>query len=372
MTQATMERDLVFGEIAVRNRLLSAQQLAECLRVRQVRNDEGPLDLPRLCVQHGYLSPAQAQTLVRASNFLIKHREDVEVAKILHHQRLVRGRQLRDCFDLQQEAYYQGALAIPRLLDILEEWSILPRDEAEAALARAPEAQILEEMSADSKSLGALLEPVSEDDRPPATPEQALSLPELLTGPEGGDAGHPEVSALDEDASPEECVRFRVEDLLEQLPEMKPEPVPFASLPSQQQSARPIPSSLENTDQVPRAFYRFGIRDSFVEYEPAVWLPFFTSRSAHSPLVDVSVGGLQFMSRRELKIGDKLRLDIHIPFLRRNFRSRGEVRWFSESSDPGVRYRIGVEFIRLSQRDAAYLKRLANSPSLCGLKRRND
>jgi len=365
MIQAAVERDLAFGEIAVKNRLLSTQQLAECLRVRQTQDGEGFLDLPRLCIQHGYLSPAQAQTLVRASNFLIKHREDMEIAKVLHHQRLVRGPQLRACFDLQQEAYYRGALVIPRLLDILDEWSILPRDEAEAALARAPEAEILEESSDDSTALGALLESASEGDGPEPIPEQVLSLPELTAGPEGGDSG-PLGDPESAEGAPDECGQFRVEDLFEQLPEIEPEPVPFACLPKQQQPAKPVPSSPKDVHQVPRAFYRFKIRGSFVEYEPTVWLPFFTSDSAHSPLLDVSIGGLQFMSRQELKVGDKLHLDIHIPFLRRHLRSRGEVRWFSELTDSVARYRIGVEFTRLNRRDAAYLKRLANSPGLCG------
>jgi hypothetical protein len=374
MTQAALERDIVFGEIAVRNRLLSARELAECLRVRQTRSAMTVLDLPRLCIQRGYLSATQVQTLIRASNFLIKHREDVEIARVLHLQGLVRGRQIRSCFEFQEEAYYKGALAIPRLLDILDELDILKRDKAESALALGQQAHDLsKEATEDSKSLGALLKPVSEseDSEGVLDFDPVLSLPELTTGAEEGLQGFSEGSNLVKEAAPEERGCFRVEDILDQLPEARPAPVPFHDFYREQSTAGPEQPAEVKTGQIPRAFYRFKVKGSLVEYEPSRWLPFFTSRPAHSPLIDVSLGGLQILSHYEFRIGDPVLLNIHLPFFRRSFHSRGEVRWFSNAPSSGSFHRVGVEFTRLTRRDAACLKRLANNPALCEhLKRR--
>jgi len=376
MTQVALERDIVFGEIAVRNRLLSAQELAACLRVRQDRGGRTALDLPRLCIQRGYLSTAQVQTLVRASNFLIKHREDVEIARTLHRQGLVRGRQIRACFAFQEEAYYKGSLAIPRLLDILDDWDVLKRDKAESALVlgRQQAQSRPEEACDDSKALSALLKPVPESENSDCDLDlgRIRSLPELTTGSEEALPGFPDGPNRAKDGAPEQRGRFRVEDILDQLPDAEPEPVLMPDFSRDQSSAAPErPAAEARAGRIPRAFRRFKIRGSLVEYEPSRWLPFLSSRSARSPLLDVSLGGLQILSRHKFQIGDPILLNIHLPFFQRSVQSRGEVRWLSDAPDSGAFHRIGVQFTRLTRRDAACLKRLADNPALCErLKRR--
>jgi hypothetical protein len=299
----------------------------------------------------------------------------VEIARALHRQKLVRGRQIRACFEFQEEAYYKGALAIPRLLDILDDWDILKRDKAEAALILGRQAHGLpDEASDDSKALSALLKPVPESEESDCDLDfgQIRSLPELTTGPEEALQGCSEAPNLVKQAAPQERGRFRVEDILDQLPDAEPEPVSMPdSSKDQSPAAAERPAAEPRAGRIPRAFRRFKIKGSLVEYEPSRWLPFLTSRSARSPLVDVSLGGLQILSRHKFQVGDPILLNIHLPFFQRRVQSRGEVRWFSDAPDSGSFHRIGVQFTGLTRRDAACLKRLADNPALCErLKRR--
>ena len=373
MAQAVLEQDLVFGEIAIRNHLLSVQQVAECLRTFKTHGSKLSRGLPDVCLQRGFLTPAQVQSLVRARNFLIRHREDLGMAKELHRQNLVQSREIRTCFQLQQKAYYEGALSIPRLLDILDREKLLSRNAAETALASGQKVLITSEPGpGDSGCLASLLGPVAKDEVQEGTPTEGIrALPAELE--ESGDresALIPLFSGLAQ-ASPEERGRFRLEEIRDQVPDHQSEPNSPPPGPSRSQPPSPDTSSREEKPAiVPRAYYRFQVRDSFVEYEPSSWMPFLSAQAAHSPLVDVSLGGIQIFSRHPLEIGDKLLLDVHIPFLRRHLRPRGQVRWLVHDPESKARYRVGIEFLRLSRSDSECLKRLAKSPALCSDKKK--
>jgi len=368
MAQAVLEQDLVFGEIAIRNHLLSVQQVAECLRTFKTHGSKLSRGLPDICLQRGFLTPAQVQGLVRARNFLIRHREDLGMARELHRQNLVQSREIRTCFQLQQKAYYEGALSIPRLLDILDKEKLLSRGAAEVALTSGQKVLVTSEPGpGDSGCLASLLEPIAEDEVQEGAPAEGIgALPEELEEPGDRESALIPVFSGLAKASPKERGRFRIEEIREQSPENQPESAPPAPGPSQDRPPSPDASSREEKPViVPRAYYRFPVRDSFVEYESSSWMPFLSAQAAHSPLLDVSLGGLQIFSRHPLEIGDKLLLDVHIPFLRRHLRPRGEVRWRVHDPESKARYRVGIEFVRLSRSDSECLKRLANSPALC-------
>lgn len=371
MPQVTLEEDIVFGEIAVKNQILSVQQVSECLRVYQKLEDKTFLGLPQICIQRGYLSAAQAQSLVRARNFLVKHREDVKIAKLLHNQRVVRSHQIRYAFRLQEQAYYSGALVIPRLIDILDDEGLLARDIAEDALAAGLKAENMTENDLA----------VSIDDLPDlAIPEEVerelhvngIEAARKIAEDKSGFLG--QLQKL-EQSLPAEKGRFRVDDYIHDLP--KSETNPLASsvirhdLLAKTGEIKAAKRKVREVTKVPRAFYRFNVRDSYVEYATSSWIPVLPfTKSSHSPIIDVSLGGIQLTSLYEFDIGEKLNLDIHIPFLRRSLRSKGEVRWFEEADDSSPYYRIGVEFTKLGKDGMECLKRLAKSPALRGEKKR--
>jgi hypothetical protein len=371
MPQATLEEDIVFGEIAVKNQILSVQQVSECLRAYQKLEDKTFLGLPQICIQRGYLSAAQAQSLVRARNFLVKHREDVKIAELLHGQRVVRSHQIRYAFRLQEQAYYSGALVIPRLIDILDDEGILARDIAEDALAAG--------LRAENMTENDLV--VSVDDLPDLAIPEEVERELHVNGIEAvqkiaqDESGFLEQLQRLEHTLPAEKGRFRVDDYIKQLP--KAETSPLASsvirhdLLRKTGEVKAVRRKVREVTKVPRAFYRFNVRDSYVEYATSSWIPILPSmKSSHSPIIDVSLGGIQLATPYEFDVGEKLNLDIHIPFLRRSLRSKGEVRWFEESDESGPHYRVGVEFTKLSKDGIECLKRLAKSPALRGEKRR--
>jgi len=374
MPQATLEEDIVFGEIAVKNQILSVQQVSECLRVYQKQEDKTFLGLPQICIQRGYLSAAQAQSLVRARNFLVKHREDVKISALIHNQRVVRSHQIRYAFRLQEQAYYSGALVIPRLIDILDDEGILTRDIAEDALAAGLKAENMTENDLIvTRTPNAC---ASVDDLPDLAIPEEVERELHVNGIEAVQKIAKEESEfLDqlqrlEQTLPAEKGRFKVDDYINRLP--KAETNPLASsvikhdLLKRTGEVKAAKRKVREVTKVPRAFYRFNVRDSYVEYGASSWIPILPSmKSSHSPILDVSLGGIQLTSPHEFDIGDK-----HIPFLRRSLRSKGEVRWLEEADESSPHYRIGVEFTKLSKDGTECLKRLAKSPALRGEKKR--
>ena len=62
---------------------------------------------------------------------------------------------------------------------------------------------------------------------------------------------------------------------------------------------------------------------------------------------DVSYGGLQFSSRRQIPVGTVVKLDVECSRPHETFRHVGQVMWVSKEDD-GVHYTIGVYFTETS------------------------
>ena len=102
---------------------------------------------------------------------------------------------------------------------------------------------------------------------------------------------------------------------------------------------------------------RFVVEDATVEYRKHSHLPFLGGSPKISPLVNLSVGGMQFVSEDIYETGQRLDLRVMIPSAVRALVARGEVVWAKRVVDRDS-YRIGVHFLQPSAEDVSLLRSL--------------
>jgi PAS domain S-box-containing protein len=97
-------------------------------------------------------------------------------------------------------------------------------------------------------------------------------------------------------------------------------------------------------------------------------LTFSKDETELSQTVDISKGGLCFMSRHQLETDSSVRIRLKLPRSKKRLEIKGRVAWNkdiekeSEPEDP-FRYKIGLEFIGIRDKERAQLSRLIKSIS---------
>ncbi len=94
-----------------------------------------------------------------------------------------------------------------------------------------------------------------------------------------------------------------------------------------------------------RACIRFEIPGATVNYK--LKKPLFTKESygeEFCPVLDMSRGGLRFLSQGSLKIGALIDLKLSIPGERVPLVINGRVRWAAPSAGKSYKYQIGIQF----------------------------
>lgn len=114
---------------------------------------------------------------------------------------------------------------------------------------------------------------------------------------------------------------------------------------------------------VKRGSERFGVPDAYVRLRAGLFDSFKEGENQEAPLIDLSRTGLQFLSRKNLKIGQKVKLEIMVPALTDKLIAKGEVRWIGRAGLTAL-YRIGVRFVGLSQEISECLDKIASDPFL--------
>jgi len=102
---------------------------------------------------------------------------------------------------------------------------------------------------------------------------------------------------------------------------------------------------------------RFAVEDCTVEYRKHAALAFLAGHPKVSPLIDLSVSGLQFVSEDLFDIGQRLDLKVILPGAFRALITRAEVVWAKRITDR-TSYRMGVRFLNPSAEDVALLRSL--------------
>jgi Tfp pilus assembly protein PilZ len=94
-----------------------------------------------------------------------------------------------------------------------------------------------------------------------------------------------------------------------------------------------------------RLSIRFKIPGATVSYRKKRWL--FSKKGFDEefcPLLDLSRGGLKIASRKKLKPGNKVKLQLSIPGERSSLIMLGRVRWSSSYENEVFKFQAGIQF----------------------------
>lgn len=116
---------------------------------------------------------------------------------------------------------------------------------------------------------------------------------------------------------------------------------------------------------------RFALEDCTVEYRRHTALSFLARAPKVSPLIDLSAGGLQFVSDDLYDAGQRLNLKVIIPSAFRAVSLLGEVVWAKRIADR-TSYRMGVRFVNPSAEDTQLLRSLEERHWTAGDERKRE
>jgi hypothetical protein len=119
---------------------------------------------------------------------------------------------------------------------------------------------------------------------------------------------------------------------------------------------------------IPRASERFVVPDAYLRYRTGLLDALRNATEEQSPLIDISFTGVQFLTRRQLKMGQRLRMDVTVPAFTEILRLKGEVRWIGRAGLSDL-FRVGVCFAGVDKEIAAYLEKLTEDPFLRSISR---
>ncbi|MCP4117811.1 MAG: PilZ domain-containing protein [Desulfobacteraceae bacterium] len=94
-----------------------------------------------------------------------------------------------------------------------------------------------------------------------------------------------------------------------------------------------------------RQCQRFNVRGTTLHYKekPLLWGKGEFSRDYY-PVLDISRGGLKFLSNHKIPAGSRLTLRINFPGLDHSKEIKAVVRWISRNREASYRYQNGVSF----------------------------
>ncbi|MDQ7779463.1 MAG: PilZ domain-containing protein [Planctomycetota bacterium] len=108
---------------------------------------------------------------------------------------------------------------------------------------------------------------------------------------------------------------------------------------------------------------RFGVRGSTVKYKRKSVFSMLRAPSARFLVLNMSDGGLHFVTREPLMPGQVLSLDICAPDTDGQINAQGRVIWVRKSQDVEA-YHIGVEFTKMSDKNTSLLRHVLDGALL--------
>lgn len=95
-----------------------------------------------------------------------------------------------------------------------------------------------------------------------------------------------------------------------------------------------------------RTCLRFEIPGSTISYKLDSILPSPSGKYGEEfcPILDISRGGLRFVSQSPIKINQKITMKISVPGERIPLNIKGRVRWAAANAGKSYKYQIGVQF----------------------------
>lgn len=95
-----------------------------------------------------------------------------------------------------------------------------------------------------------------------------------------------------------------------------------------------------------RTCLRFEIPGATISYKLDSLLPSSQGKYGEEfcPVLDISRGGLRFLSQKNFKLNQRLHLKISVPGERIPLTLKGRVRWAATNPGKSFKYQIGVQF----------------------------
>lgn len=112
-----------------------------------------------------------------------------------------------------------------------------------------------------------------------------------------------------------------------------------------------------------RKHKRYGIRGSTIRYKSGGILSFLNSASSRYLVLNMSEGGLHFISKEPLKAGQKIHLTLEAPSLEGTVKGKGTVVWVRKSEDHHA-YRVGVKFTSFDEKSRFRLRHILDNAIL--------
>lgn len=118
---------LKLGELAIRGKLITREQLGECLEIQSFAHAEGDaVPLGQIFRDMDYLPQSQLDTLLELQRFLHARLDGIELAERAVREGVVTRATADQCVELQQRLYREEDRIVP-LDDILLEKARLSR-----------------------------------------------------------------------------------------------------------------------------------------------------------------------------------------------------------------------------------------------------
>jgi len=94
-----------------------------------------------------------------------------------------------------------------------------------------------------------------------------------------------------------------------------------------------------------RTCIRFEIPGATLNYKrEKTFLPDEKFSEEFCPILDISRGGLRFLTKEELKMNTMVTMKISLPGERVSLEMRGQVRWATVNTGQNYKYQVGVQF----------------------------
>ncbi len=109
-----------------------------------------------------------------------------------------------------------------------------------------------------------------------------------------------------------------------------------------------------------RAHGRFGVKNSSVSYRKSSLFFFARTFSPRYLVINISQGGLYFISKERLDPGTKIELSIEAPMAAAPISAAAKVVWSRKSADHEA-WRTGVKFVKIGDRGGKMLKHVLDN-----------
>lgn len=112
---------------------------------------------------------------------------------------------------------------------------------------------------------------------------------------------------------------------------------------------------------------RYGVKNSTVRYHRAGVLSFLANYSDRYLLLNISEGGLHFITRDELPAGAALAIQLEFPSLDSALKVKGKVVWTAKSKEHDA-FRTGVRITAISDKVRRLLRHVLDNTLLDNVK----